>query len=78
MKNKITRKIRFSSGIVSGDDMRDLLIFLPELEKSFKQRKQFDEYYFDVETVEITLINLDGLSNLFSFKMNYDTIVLNN
>lgn len=78
MKNKITRKIRFSSGIVSGDDMRDLLIFLPELEESFKQRKQFDEYYFDEKTVEISLINLDGLSNLFSFKMNYETIILDN
>jgi len=74
----LKRKIKFTNGIVSGDDMRDLLEIIPELEDSFTQRKSFDEYYFNGKYIEISLENLDYISNMFSIRMNYDEIVLEN
>lgn len=70
------RKLRFNEGIISGDDMRDAIEILPELEPNFRQRKQFDEYYFDSMVVELNLEKLEHLSNMFSIRLNYDEIIL--
>lgn len=70
------RILKFSEGIISGDDMRDAIEILPELEPNFRQRKQFDEYYFDSIEVELNLEKLEHLSNMFSVKLNYDEITL--
>lgn len=62
-------EVRFNQGIITGDDVRDLLKVFPELETNFKQRKHYDEYYFDEKVVELNIGNLKKLSELFKFEM---------
>lgn len=62
-------EVRFNQGIITGDDVRDLLKVFPELETKFKQRKHYDEYYFDEKVVELNIENLKKLSGLFKFEM---------
>lgn len=71
------RKINLNQGIVGGYE-KDLIVeILPQLEKNFRQRKQFYEYYFDdgVE-IELTLEDLDNLSNEFIIKIGYDGLLI--
>lgn len=62
-------EVRFNQGIITGDDVRNLLKVFPELETNFKQRKKYDEYYFDEKVVELNIENLKKLSELFKFEM---------
>jgi hypothetical protein len=78
MSGVLIRNIRFTSGIVNGDDMRDLLEILPELESSFIQRKSFDEYYFNSKSIQIDISKLDQLSSMFLIRMNWEDITLEN
>ena len=56
------RKIRLSSGIIAGSDMLSLVEILPQLKDSFRQRKEFFEYYFDETEVTLSLEDIDKLS----------------
>lgn len=78
MSEVLIRNISFTSGIVSGDDMRDLLEILPELESSFTQRKSFDEYYFNSKSIQLDINQLEHLSNMFLIRMNFAEITLEN
>lgn len=78
MPEVLIRNISFTSGIVSGDDMRDLLEILPELESSFTQRKGFDEYYFNSKPIQLDISHLGQLSSMFSIRMNFAEIILEN
>jgi hypothetical protein len=49
------RILIFKDGIIRGDIKRDIIDIFPETEHSFKQRKTFDEYYYDNTEVEIDL-----------------------
>ena len=44
-------KVNISIGIIDGESKRGIERFF--VKSSFKQRKNFDEYYFDVSIVEI-------------------------
>ena len=68
------RKIRLSSGIIGGTDMLSLVEILPQLKDSFRQRKEFFEYYFDETEVILSLEDIDNLSKSFCIEMNYDDI----
>lgn len=78
MSEVLIRNIRFTSGIVGGDDMRDLLEILPELEGSFTQRKSFDEYYFNSKSIQLDISQLGQLSSMFSIRMNFAEVILEN
>jgi len=70
------RIIQFKDGIIGGDIVTDVLAILPQLEGSFTQRKTYFEYYFKETEVELTLEQLDKLSNEFRIKIDFDTITI--
>lgn len=70
------RKIRLSSGIIGGTDMLSLVEILPQLKESFRQRKEFFEYYFDETEVTLSLEDIDKLSSEFYIEVGYETITI--
>lgn len=70
------RKIRLSSGIIGGADMLSLVEILPQLKDSFRQRKEFFEYYFDETEVTLSLEDIDKLSSEFYIEVGYETITI--
>lgn len=67
-------EIRFNQGVIAGYEVRDLLEIFPELENNFEQRKQYDEYYFNSEVVELDISKLEQLSNKFRFEISGDDL----
>ena len=75
------RILNLEQGIIDGDSVRGILKVFPEIESRFKQRKWYDEYYYDgvyIEwTVELTLDKISSLSNLgFTILITWDSITL--
>ena len=70
------RIIQFKDGIIGGVVAQEVLTILPQLESSFTQRKTYFEYYFKATEVELTLEQLDKLSNEFRIKIDFDTITI--
>ena len=70
------RKIRLSSGIIGGPDMLSLVEILPQLKESFRQRKEFFEYYFDETEVTLSLEDIDKLSNDFEITIRYEELII--
>jgi hypothetical protein len=62
--------------ILSGFDKRLLEGLLPELIGSFRQRKEFDEYYFDEIQIDLSLEKLDKLSQKFDIRLGQDELVI--
>jgi len=58
----IKRLLTFNDGIIDGDTMRVITEIFPETETSFTQRKRYDEYYYVVTNVIVSLEKLDVLS----------------
>ena len=72
----MTRIVRFTDGIVAGDDMRQFSYCLGyDIDKYFKQRKQYDEYYFTEFKVELTIDVIEFLSK--EFYLEIDNTYLN-
>jgi len=61
---------------VMGHDKLSIVDILPQLETSFRQRKQYFEYYFDETKIDITLDQIDQLSNKFGIRISMDTITI--
>lgn len=70
------RKIRLSSGIIAGSDMLSLVNILPQLKDSFRQRKEFFEYYFDEIEVTLSLEDIYKLSNDFEIIIGYENLTI--
>jgi hypothetical protein len=68
------RIIRMNDGVIMGEDKKSIVEILPQLETSFRQRKQYFEYYFDETEIEITLDQLDQLSGKFRIEIGGETI----
>ncbi len=68
------RKIRISEGIIYGTDMLNIIEILPQLKDSFRQRKEFFEYYFDETEVTLSLEDIDKLSISFYIEINFEEI----
>ena len=79
MSNKLEnmkRIIRFNQGVVGGDDKETLVEIIPQLESSFRQRKHYHEYYFDEIEVELSLKDIDRISNEFTIELNYEELII--
>lgn len=64
-------------GIICGDTVRDILEVFPEIENRFRQRKTYDEYYFDGTTVELSVDIIASLNQLgFKVSINWEEVVL--
>lgn len=70
------RIVRFNSGIIDGDEMTTVVDILPQLEGNFRQRKTYFEYYFDEQEVELSIEDIDRLSNNFSIKIDYENLTI--
>jgi len=58
--------LELPNGIVEGDVVRELSSVWEDLEKSFRQRKKYDEYYYDETQVNLNMSNIKKLT-----EMNY-------
>jgi hypothetical protein len=71
------RILTLEQGIIGGDTVRDILEVFPEIENRFRQRKTYDEFYFDGSTVELTIEKISSLNQLgFKVSINWEEIVL--
>ena len=59
------RILRFNDGIIEGVYVDFIVKLYPHLATNFTQRKQYDEYYYKVGEIELTINDLDLLSNEF-------------
>ena len=59
------RILRFNDGIIEGIYVDFIIKLYPHLAPNFTQRKQYDEYYYKEGKVELTINELDLLSNEF-------------
>ncbi len=73
----MNRTILFNTGIISGLDKETIIEIIPELVNCFTQRKQYSEYYFEQKNVELTLEQLDKLSNEYKIILCYETLIIN-
>jgi hypothetical protein len=66
----MVREITINQGVIGGVE-KDLIVgIFPQLETSFRQRKEFYEYYFTDTEIELTLEQLEELSYEFSIVLN--------
>ncbi len=59
------RVLMLDGGIINGEMVRDLISTFPESESAFRQRKQYDEYYFNGCDVEVTLEKIQQLNDMY-------------
>lgn len=71
------RVIGFNQGIIGGDDAYRIIDILPQLGISFRQRKTYFEYYFDNTEVDLSLEDIDKISNAFTVKLDYEELIVN-
>lgn len=72
----MVRKLEHKEGIISGVDVRDILKVFPQIEDKFRQRKTYDEYYFDGVDVKVNIKQITQLSEMFSVNINWESITL--
>jgi hypothetical protein len=71
------RILNFEQGIINSDTLRDILEVFPVIENRFRQRKTYDEYYFDEATVELSIDIIASLNQLgFKVSINWEEVVL--
>jgi len=70
------RNIRFRDGIIGGFEKEMIVDILPQLKDSFTQRKTYFEYYFEDTEVELTLEQLDKLSEEFRIAIDFEDITI--
>jgi hypothetical protein len=72
------RNLVFTSGIIGGDLVRSVTEVFPNIEDKFRQRKTYDEYYFDGGKVTLTIEAIQSLNDLdLVVKINWEDIIIN-
>jgi hypothetical protein len=66
--------IVIKEGVIGGDSKELIEEILPQLVGSFRQRKEFFEYYFDEKEIELSLEDIDNLSQEFVIKINWEEL----
>jgi len=71
------RNLVFTSGIICGDLVRSVTEVFPNIEDKFRQRKTYDEYYFDGGKVTLTIEAIQSLNDLdLAININYEDIII--
>jgi len=71
------RKLVFNEGIIHGSIVRAIVNVFPGLKESFKQRKAYDEYYYEPATVEVTIESIGLLILKIGFvSINHEEIII--
>ena len=71
----IKRELDLNDGIIEGDKMRKVVNLFPHLANSFRQRKCYDEYYYDGGFIELSINNINEL-NESGFNVNISTYTI--
>ena len=66
------RTIEINDGVIAGWDMENIVNIIPQLKDSFRQRKSFNEYYFDETEVDVNMEQLEALSRKYWVKIGSD------
>jgi hypothetical protein len=66
--------IVIKEGVIGGDTKELIEEILPQLAGSFRQRKEFFEYYFDEKEIELSLEDIDYLSQEFTIKIDWEEL----
>ena len=65
------RTIELSNGVVGSDEKEYIVEIIPDLKKQFRQRKNYFEYYYDSLEVDLTLEQIEKLSNKFTIEIGF-------
>lgn len=66
----IQRLIQIKQGVIGGVEKELIEEFLPQLIGSFRQRKEFFEYYFDEKEIKLSIENIEDISSKFSIEIS--------
>ena len=64
------RLVIIKQGVIGGVEKELIEDIIPSLSNSFKQRKEFFEYYFEEKFVKFSLEDLENLSKEFYIKIS--------
>jgi hypothetical protein len=68
------RLVTIQDGVIGGVEKELIEKLLPQLIGSFRQRKEYFEYYFNETEVEITLDDIERLSKEFTIEINWSEL----
>ena len=71
------RTIEINQGVIGGFEKELIEKILPKLIGSFKQRKEFWEYYFEPKLIKLSLKDLDNISKEFNIELFNNELVIN-
>jgi len=69
------RRLRLTN-MTGWDEREYILRCIPELKSQFRQRKQYEEYYFDEADVELTIEQIEMLSETFNLEINCQEVII--
>ena len=72
----MVREVRINDSIVAGYDKELIEKIFPQLSNSFKQRKQFYEYYFKPIEIELSLEDIENISKEYAIELNWDQLII--
>jgi hypothetical protein len=64
------RLVIIKQGVIGGVEKELIEDIIPSLSNSFRQRKEFFEYYFEEKFVKFSLEDLENLSKEFYIKIS--------
>jgi len=66
----LRRLIQINQGVIGGVEKELIEELLPQLVGSFRQRKEFFEYYFDEKEIDLSIEDIENISRDFSIMIN--------
>jgi hypothetical protein len=72
----MVKLIVIKQGIVGGDTKELIEDILPQLVGSFDQRKEFFEYWFNEKEIELSLEDINNLSQEFVIELNWKELII--
>ena len=66
----IKRLIQIKAGVIGGFEKELIERLLPQLVGSFRQRKEFFEYYFNEKWINLSIEDIENVSKEFSIEVS--------
>ena len=66
----IKRLIQIKAGVIGGVEKELIEKLLPQLIGSFRQRKEFFEYYFDEKWILLSIEDIENISREFAIEIS--------
>jgi hypothetical protein len=66
----IKRLIQIKEGVIGGFEKELIERILPQLVGSFRQRKEFFEYYFDEKWILLSIEDIENISRDFAIEIS--------